>query len=167
MRRRHGWTVADGMQYWCKQNLDFQAFAAAAAGRGITVCYDLLASAPRRRFKRLFGFCGLSFSDAALRYWNVEHHGFAANGASDAMIKQAGLSSVPSHFATADDRFYEQNSKRLFHDDRWRTELTSDEDEAIRQDPSVRDLLASLGYRLTRSGIAPLRWWSRLELAGA
>nr|WP_294544226.1 sulfotransferase [uncultured Rhodopila sp.] len=162
VRRRHGWPVADAMAIWCKENLEMRSLVRTRGESGLTVCYDLLANMPRRQFSRLFGFCGLPYSDAALQYWSVEHHGFAANGASDALVKSAASKVLPGHFATGDDAFYQQNSRRQFRDDRWRIELTPEETAAIRHHPEVRVLLSRLGFRMTRSGMQPLPWWSRL-----
>jgi hypothetical protein len=162
VRRRHGWPIGDAMAIWCRENREIGSLVRATGESGLTVCYDLLASRPRRHFSRLFGFCGLQYSDAALQYWTVEHHGFAANGASDALIRSAASNAVPGHFATGDDMFYQRNSRRLFRDDRWRTELTPEEAAAIRRHPEVRALLSRLGFRMTRSGMRPLPWWSRL-----
>jgi len=164
-RRRHGWPVAEAMAIWCRENQAMRAFVRSTGTRGVTVCYDVLARLPRRHFSRLFGFCGLPYSDAALQYWTFEHHGFAANGATDACIKSAGPLAVPSHFATGDDAFYQRNSRRFFRDDRWRSELTPQEEAAIRTHPEVCGLLSSLGYRMTRRGMGSLRWWSRLDSA--
>jgi hypothetical protein len=156
-RRRYSGTLDDAMALWCKENREYQDFIRSAGGRGMSVSYDLLALSPERLFGELFKFCELPFNEESLYYWNTEHHGFAANGASDALIKSSNLIAAPSHFATGDDAFYKQNSQHLFHDTRWQAELTSDENAAIQRNPDVKALLRSLGFRLTDDGIVPIQ----------
>ncbi len=166
-RRRGTGDPEAAIASWCKENREFQNFVLSSDAAGVTVCYDVLARSPQRRFRRLFSFCGLPYSRGALRYWQTEHHGFAANGASGAIIKASRLRLTPSHFRTGDDEFYERNSRREFHDDRWHATLTGEEESRIRSNPEVTTLLSSLGYRLTPSGIMAASRWSWRRLLGA
>lgn len=166
-RRRGTSDPEQAIASWCKENGDFQNLVLSSGTAGLTACYDILAGSPKRGFRQLFGFCGLPFNEGALRYWEAEHHGFAANGASGAILRAVGAHSAPSHFRTGDDEFYQRNSQMRFHDDRWRSALTASEEFTIRANPGVTALLTSLGYRLTESGIVPApRWsWSRRLLS--
>jgi len=163
-RRRHG---ADNLEQaltsWCKENQTMRDFVRAFGDRGVTVCYDLLAEHPHREFRRLFRFCGLPFSEQALRYWQTKHHAFAANGASHAIIEANSKGSAPGHFATGDDAYYERHSQRQFHDLRWRESLTADEEATIRSHPEVTTLMSSMGYRLTQAGVVMLSRWDWLR----
>jgi hypothetical protein len=161
MRRRHEISINDAIAEWHRQNTSFANFARQAGPKATTVCYDLLALRAKPSWKRLFRFCGLPFEDQALRYWETEHHGFAANGASDALVKTVA-GQPPSPVRTGDDAFYAGKSQQQFHDDRWRESLTEQEQEEIQTNPYVRKLLAELGYRLTRTGIWPAGLTGRL-----
>jgi len=154
LRRRHEVTLDDALTMWCGQNASINDFLRLADLRATIVCYDLLASRAKPSWKKLFQFCGLPFEVQSLCYWEKEHHGFAANGASDALVKTIA-GQPPAHFRTGDDAFYARYSQQYFHDDRWRRSLTEQEQEDIRNSSDVRALLAELGYRLTRSGIWP------------
>jgi hypothetical protein len=96
----------------------------------------------------------MKFTTDSLSYWNVEHHGFAANGASDAILKAKAFPNVPGHFVTGDVAFYGENSQTLFHDQRWRSALESAELAAIENNAEVQNLLKSLGFALTDKGLA-------------
>ena len=141
------------MSKWCKENEDFRDFIAASGLSSVTVSYDLLAQSPETEFRRLFEFCGMAFTEESLRYWNVEHHAWAANGASDAIVKGKGHD--PS-VTTGDNDFYKEKSQTLFHDLRWRSALTPAESTAIENNNRARRLLRSLGFALTENGIKPL-----------
>ena len=168
-RRRTAQDVHQAIARWCAENREYRDFLAARPGLGSTVAYDLLAEFPQREFASLFGACGLTYTDEALKYWTREHHGFAANGASDAILRGGKFASQPGHFRTGDDAFYDKRSQSLFRDDRWRSELTAAEDLAIRENREVAELLASLGFRLTKDGMGRIvlptgrRWWSGLK----
>ncbi len=151
-KRRGQGDLEGARAVWLAENAGFREAAKRNGVRAMTVCYDLLALRPAATWPLLFGFCGLRFDPNALRYWETAHHGFAANGASDALVKAAG-GVPPGHFATGDDGFYARRSRQDFHDDRWRDSLTRQEQDAIGNDPEVRGLLAAMGYRLTRNDI--------------
>lgn len=152
-RRRHTGTLDDALAIWCKENREFRDFISSSGGRGISVSYDLLAQSPKQLFGKVFEFCNLPFDNSSLYYWNIEHHGYAANGASDALIKNLDSISPPSHFSTGDDLFYKENSQQLFHDSRWQAELTFKENMAIQRNSEVKDLLDTLGFQLTEVSI--------------
>jgi LPS sulfotransferase NodH len=119
-KRRGSGDVTETMTRWVKENQAFRDYLVNSGLRSVTVSYDLLAQSPISRCRQLFKFCGMTFSREALAYWRVEHHGFAANGATDAPLKNSAFENVPAHFATGDNSFYSKNSKTLFRDERWR-----------------------------------------------
>jgi hypothetical protein len=149
--------VRDGldqvMSKWCKENEDFRDFIAASGLSGVTASYDLLAQSPETEFCRLFEFCGMAFREESLRYWNVEHHAWAGNGASHALLKGSGYDCP---LVTGDVDFYKEKSQTLFHDLRWRLALTPAESTSIENNRRVRRLLRSLGFSLTETGIKTL-----------
>jgi len=155
--RRRGPVGIDGLiDEWRKENEGLRHFVVASGLKSITANYDGLAQLPETEFPRLFEFCGMEFTKENLSYWNIEHHGFAANGASDALLKGNRYGHVPGHFRTADAEFYAQKSQTLFHDLRWRTAITADESAAIEKKPEVRGLLRSLGFAFTEEGMKTL-----------
>jgi hypothetical protein len=155
INRRRRSDVNEVMDRWCRENEAFRDFITASSAPNIAVSYDLIAQAPEPQFRRLFAFCGMRFTKRSLSYWNVQHHGFAANGASDALLKASRFPYTPSHFATGDASFYAANSQTIFHDQRWRSALTESESAAILGHAPARRLLARLGFELTEQGIAP------------
>jgi hypothetical protein len=154
VKRRGNSDLGAVMAHWSKENREFCNFITASGIPSAAVSYDLAAETPQREFRRLFEFCGMRFTKDSLSYWNVEHHGFAANGASDAILKGKGFPHVPGHFATGDTVFYGENSKTHFHDHRWHTALTSAECAAITSNVEVQNLLKRLGLVLTERGVA-------------
>jgi hypothetical protein len=158
-KRRGSCDVAETMTRWVKENQAFRDYLLNSGLPSVTVSYDLLAQSPISRYRQLFKFCGMTFSREALAYWRVEHHGFAANGATDALLKNSAFKNVPAHFATGDDSFYSKASMTLFRDERWRTALSSQELQAIKQNTEVRDLLSSFGLALTDHGVKEERRW--------
>jgi hypothetical protein len=165
-RRRASCDVNETMTRWVKENESFLDFIANSGLPSVTISYDLLAQSPVASYRKLFKFCGMKFSKEALAYWRVEHHGFAANGATDAMLKSNAFKSKPGHFATGDDNFYSKNSGTLFRDERWRTALSEEELQAIKGNAEVRGLLARLGLALTDEGVKETRRWPWSSLFG-
>ncbi len=156
-RRKWGQTVEDSLAAWCAENRDIRDFAAEYQLPTTVVSYDIIAANQRREIPELFTSLGSRFEPAALRYWEVDHHGFAANGASSALIEHQKFTSPPKHFATADDSFYQNMFGQTFVDERWRTELPEAEIAAITTNPEVKTLLTSLGLRLTQLGMERLK----------
>jgi hypothetical protein len=150
VKRRLKIDVNEMMVKWCKQNEEFRDFIAASGFSSATASYDLLAQSPETEFRRLFDFCSMAFTEESLRYWSVEHHAFAANGATDAILKGKGYN-YP--ITTGDNDFYNEKSQTLFHDRRWRLALTPAESTAIESNMEVRRLLRSLKFSLTEEGI--------------
>ncbi len=153
LRRRSPQDLEGALERWCDENLSYRDFLAENPDSAVTVAYDLLTASPRSEFAALFAECGLRYSDDALAYWTREHHGFAANGASDALLRSDSAVAPPAHFKTGDDSFYGKHSRSLFRDERWRSELTEAENVSIREHPRVVETLGSLGYRLTEHGL--------------
>ena len=154
MQRRNLGDRAGLLRMWHDANAEIRAFAQRAGCPTMTVFYDELAANPVSGYRRLFAFCDLPFEASALEYWNVPHHGFAANGASSAMLADGRLGPPPSHFATGDDAFYAARTRRLFVDDRWKRDLGEADAAAVASDPLIAALLARFGRRLTAAGLA-------------
>jgi len=152
-RRRTTSELGAVMAHWSRENRKFSDFITSSGIPSVTVSYDLAAESPDYEFRRLFEFCGMKFTKESLSYWNVEHHGFAANGATDAILKGKEFRHVPGHFLTGDDVFYGEKSQTLFHDQRWRAALTSLESAAIENNEDVQQVLGSLGFALNEKGI--------------
>jgi hypothetical protein len=150
-RRRGRGNINDVMAHWCKENQEFRNFMRASNIPSMTISYDSLAKCPKAGFRRLFKFCGMTFTKDAIAYWNIEHHGFAANGASDAILKAHDFTQIPEHFATGDDAYYRRKSQTFFHDERWRTALSPAESRFIQGNAEVKELLDSLGFALTET----------------
>lgn len=153
VKRRGNSDLGAIIAQWCKDNRKFCDFISASGIPSVTLSYDLAARSPESEFRPVFEFCGMRFTKNSLRYWNAEHHGFAANGASDAILKGKKFPYVPRHFSTGDDAFYRENSQTLFHDQRWHAALTSAESAAIENHADVQNLLKSLGFALTEKHI--------------
>ncbi len=153
-RRRIAQPVAELLPLWLQTNAEMAALLARNPSAALTVFYDELAADPVAGFKPIFKFCGLDYEAAALQYWNVPHHGFAANGASSAMLANAALGPPPAHFRTADDAFYAAHMKTLFADTRWRQLVTPAEQAEIAADRRVTDFLAGYGRALGPLGLA-------------
>jgi hypothetical protein len=156
LRRREAADMDKCMADWCQENQEIIDFAAATSAPCKVVIYDLVAADPEIQIKDLFKFIGAAFHEDVLRYWEVEHHGFAANGASSALIQHQQFESPPAHFSTGDDRFYKAKFGRNFVDERWRAELPDEENEAIQKNEDVRKILDRLGYILTPTSIQRL-----------
>ena len=154
VKRRAPVDVGEIIAHWSNENRKLCDFITASALPSVTVSYGLAAESPESEFRRLFKFCGMKFTTDSLSYWNVEHHGFAANGASDAILKTKAFPNVPGHFMTGDVAFYGENSQTLFHDQRWRSALESAELAAIENNAEVQHLLKGLGFALTEKGLA-------------
>jgi hypothetical protein len=153
LRRRVAADLEKCMADWCSENQQIIDFSIETGVSTKVVSYDIIAANPEVEFDELFRFLGIDFVDSALRYWEVEHHGYAANGASSALIKHQNFKSPPKHFSTGDDQFYAKNYGCSFVDDRWRAELPDEETEAILANKDVLELLDGLGYVLTKSAI--------------
>ncbi len=156
LRRREAADMDRCLAEWCDENQQISEFIAATGVSSRVVAYDLIAADPSAEFRKLFRFLGTGYAPGALRYWQVEHHGFAANGASSALIRHRNFSSPPGHFATGDDAFYSKNFGRSFVDRRWQTELPADELDAVASNHRVLATLDGLGYALTQSGLRRL-----------
>ncbi len=177
LRRREPFDLDRCMDDWWTENNEIRQFTAARKIQTITVAYDIVAADPELELPAIFEFFGSSFSSSVLRYWEVDHHGYAANGASSSIIRHQNFSSPPAHFSTGDDLFYKAGFGRSFVDERWRSELPSGECEAILGSGRITSLLESLGFQLTPSGLerraaqdGPLRrtagsWAARLKSA--
>ncbi len=138
---------------WCQENQEIIDFTSAKQQPTRVAIYDIIAANPGTEIKALFDFLGAKFEPNVLRYWEVEHHGFAANGATSALVRHKKFTAPPSHFSTGDDRFYEGKFGTSFVDERWREELPDDENEAILKNHKVQRLLNGLGYGLTKTSI--------------
>lgn len=138
---------------WHDTNTQIRAFTKRVDCASLTVFYDELAADQASGFRRLFEFCGMRFDIASLSYWDFRHHGFAANGASSAILADKRLGDPPVHFATGDDAFYARHTRTMFVDCRWKKDLGDEDIYRISRDPRVTDLLAELGRHLTPDGL--------------
>lgn len=155
VQRRRPSQTQNLLQHWAAKNSLILNFVQSAGVPSIAVSYDVLAGQPAKQFRRLFDFCGLPFDMSCLEYWKQEHHGFAANGATDALIKSAQIKS-PEHFVSGDDTFYGTHSQRSFHDQRWREDLSPGDQKAILRSREAAAVLAKMKLRMTPVGIGPL-----------
>ena len=138
---------------WCQENQEIIDFTSAKQQPTRVAVYDIIAANPETEIKALFQFVGAKFEPSVLRYWEAEHHGYAANGATSALVRHKQFTAPPSHFSTGDDQFYEGKFGSSFVDERWRDELPDDENEAILNNQKVQSLLNGLGYGLTKTSI--------------
>ncbi len=157
VRRRNPSDIDWSLEQWCEENSRISDFIRSSGQPHRVVMYDIVARNPLDEFRSLFEFCGIPFRASAIEYWNTEHHGFAANGASAAIIRHANFTSPPSHFSTADDRFYNEVWSKSFVDERWKIELSDAESGRIASNQRVRRILLDFGYELTRSGVERAR----------
>ncbi len=150
-----GWLI----RHWLDRNAAIREFADRHGYRHGTFLYDELSIAPMRGFGRLAKFCGLRFDKAALQYWDFEHHGFAANGATSAALPDGTSADRLPHFVTGDDAFYADQRKRLFVDMRWRSELSAEHVSLVSTDVEIRKLLLGCGAVMTELGLVRQRRW--------
>lgn len=155
-RRKQALSCPDMMRAWVRRNVEIHAFATESGHPYTTVFYDELAQRPEAGFKALARFCGLAPSRDALKYWNVRHHGFAANGATRLALPRDTQTAGLPHLVTADEWFYARNRDRMFSDLRWRDELPEAEAQLIAADPDVNSYLRSTGRELTDTGLRRL-----------
>jgi hypothetical protein len=153
LRRREAADLDRCMADWCQENQEIIDFTSAKGIACKVVVYDLVAANPETEVRELFDFIGATFDDSVLRYWEVDHHGFAANGASSALVHHKKFICPPAHFSTGDDRYYEEKFGTSFVDERWRAELPQEENEEILRHEKVGRILQDLGYLLTQSAI--------------
>jgi hypothetical protein len=136
---------------WLRENLAIRNFIELENVPSARVFYDEMAAAPEHSFSELCREVGLGFEPASLRYWTKPHHAFAANGASSPV-----LGSAPRKLdwmITGDDAFYEEKSRQLFVDSRWREDLSEEDILAITEDPRISGFLQLYGRVLTSGGI--------------
>ncbi len=150
-RRRRAPSLETGwlIRHWLDRNTAILAFADRHGYRHGTFLYDALSNDPVRGFGRLAKFCALRFDKAALHYWNFEHHGFAANGATSAALPEGAPVDALPHFVTGDDAFYAEHRKRLFSDARWRSELSTEDIARVGADSGVAEFLSACGVVMT------------------
>ena len=156
LRRREPFNLNRCMDEWWHENQEIRQFTVTEKIPTITVAYDIVAAHPEVELPAMFEFFGSSYEPSVLRYWEVEHHGYAANGASSAIVRHQKVTNPPAHFSTGDDRFYNNMFGRSFVDERWRSELPPSECDAILQNDRVASLLRDLGFQLTPAGLERL-----------
>jgi len=135
---------------WRQINQEIEAFVARSARPHGTFAYDDLAGDPHAELPRVCALLGAPFEPAALRYWEVEHHGLGANGAASLYLEGRKR----RNWERSEDRFYE----RLKHepqraDTRWAHEIPPDECDRMLEHPYTRAL---------REQIASPRRWARV-----
>lgn len=122
-RREPGTTPDALLTRWETENRAIDAFIATAGVPALLASYDDLANDPAAHFPRLCRFLDHPYDPAALRYWEVPHHGLGGNGAAAPYLKDRPV----ANFLTGDDNFYETITARpTSADTRWQTRLAAD-----------------------------------------
>lgn len=152
-KRRHPGSLDELVADWCNENVGIRAFLESTSVPSTTVFYDELAESPESEFEILCDFLGFRFEPASLRYWEKPHHALAANGASYSLLSGAPNTTSLNHFITADDPFYQAQCRKLFHDTRWKSQLTASEISSIISHAGVGALLGQYSRSLSRDGI--------------
>jgi len=141
-RRQPDLSHDDLLALWESTNRDIEGFIAGAIRPAITVCYDDLADRPETYFPPLCRFLGLAWQPAALRYWEVPHHGLGANGAASLFLRGRPV----RNYLTGDDAHYERLAERpTAADRRWRERLPAEFRRRAVASAYARDLRARLG----------------------
>jgi hypothetical protein len=153
LRRRGSTNLKDCIANWCVENQQIMKFTRSLNVKTYVAAYDIVAADQETEIAAIFDFLSMPFEVSALRYWDVDHHALAANGATSALVLHQKFSAPPSHFSTGDDSFYQNAFGRTFVDERWRSELPASENESILNNLLVGELLHGLGYCLTQGGI--------------
>ena len=152
--RRRGGTDLDGfLASWSNVNQEIAEFSRIHHVPTKTVVYDVVAAQPELEMQNLFDFIGARFERSVMQYWKVEHHGYAANGASSQVISHHQLASPPPHYATGDDQFYKGVLGNIFLDQRWIMELPASEKAAIVTNVEAQKILEAQGYCIHENGI--------------
>jgi len=105
---------------WETTNTAIEKFSAECGAPYHLVSYDDLADDPSHHMPGVCRFLGHSWESAALEYWNCDHHGFGANGASSLYLR--GLPNAK--FLAADDAYCDTlTSRPISADRRWKNQL--------------------------------------------
>ena len=120
LRRHPGRGLDEVLASWEAANRAIENFIAASSAPAMLAGYDDLAANPGGHFPALCGFLGHGWQPAALRYWEVAHHGLGGNGAAAPYLKGR----LVTNFATFDDAHYDGIERRPTAPDlRWRERL--------------------------------------------
>ncbi|KMK64764.1 sulfotransferase [Puniceibacterium sp. IMCC21224] len=138
-KRRSRMTAKHGCAAWVKRNREIQNRLVQLGVPRFTTFYDEIILDPEQHMTHVCDFLGIAFDPNAFRYWEVEHHGLGGNGAALNNLVRAEQYTVK----TGDDEYYFDRLKKVFHDQRWSSELDADEIAIIEQDKDVNEFLAS------------------------
>lgn len=155
VRRAPGLDVPERLEAWIAENERIRLFTQSEGLPNIQVIYDDAVLDPEHQLSRVFEFLGLPYEPSALRYWEHQHHGFAANGAASMVLKQPDRLKV-EFFLTGDDSYYRAARHRQRLDRRWMQELSPEVLDYTRSDLAVARELAHYGRRMTDTGLATL-----------
>jgi len=127
---------------WCALNREIEAFVERSGRTSGTFAYDDLADDPATGLPRVCALAGGAFEPAALRYWEVEHHGLGANGAASVYLEGRSR----RNFERSDDRYYERvKTEPIRSDTRWADDVAPDACDRMLEHPYTRALRARIG----------------------
>ena len=129
---------------WVKKNREIREFLETHHLDYQQVLYNELAENMDAELKRLCEWLGLEYEPAQKAYWNAEHHGPGRNGATAGFLQQ---------YVASDAHFYEQNKQRNFHDLRWKTQLSAENRQAIREHAGLQAFLHDFGLEFDENGL--------------
>jgi hypothetical protein len=155
-KRRSAQPLDIQLAEWCGYNSQIWKFIRSTGMPSATLFYDETAAHPTAELPKLCAFLGSSFEPDALAYWQKPHHAFAANGASNSVLRGLPRAEEMQFFVTGDDRYYEEHRKQSFVDERWKERLSDEEKQAIAANPEIRGLMAAYGRTLSEAGIEKL-----------
>jgi hypothetical protein len=141
-RRQKDLTHEALLEQWEAENQRISNFTAGLRTAAIAVSYDSLADTPDNAFPSLCGFLGQEWQPAALRYWEIPHHGLGANGAPSVYLRERKV----ANYTTGDDAYYEAIAARnVAADTRFRERLPEEFRRAAIARPYAQKLMAELG----------------------
>ena len=127
-RRKTHLTVSDAMERWLNTNQTISSTLDEHSISYVTAYYEELCIKPEIYFNAgVNEYLKMPFEEAALEYWNFQHHGLGGNGAAF-----NNLSGYPkAKMLTGDDEYYNGMKRKRFYDARWLDELSPSERSEI------------------------------------
>jgi SAM-dependent methyltransferase len=139
VRRQSEYSYARAFDLWENTNQEIDEFARSAGYPSLSVCYEELADDPDRYFAPLCEFIGAPWESGAVAYWNAEHHGLGANGASSVYLRGRKV----LNYVTRDDEFYAHvKDGPPAADRRWQARLTAEVHAEAMRRPYVAEVRA-------------------------
>ena len=140
-RRNPRLKVTNSIHNWINTNKQIKLAMTKWKIPNTTIFYEELCINPKKNFPKIVDtLIGQPFEEQALEYWNIEHHGLGANGASLNNLKRYSN----KHVTTGDDKYYVSKHMQQFIDLRWQQELSSDEINSIQEIDILNEYLASI-----------------------